>query len=323
MALNYDYLTSLTQKKYIPKLADNIFEQSAFLAMAKADGRVLDGGTKIVQPLLYGKSGASGTFGAYDSLDITPNEKITAAEMDYGFYYASVTISKQDEVKNRGTNAILRLLEARMQSAEMELKETVGQALYQGSGNNAIIGLDTAIGTGSYAGIDGSTYTWWQSYVDTTAHARANMVNQSTDSYILKLLQTGFKKTRHLSRTANLILTTQDIFDILEEVLQQQARYQKGTITKRGQLMADGGFQVLEWRGIPLVVDDLIDDAADPMYMLNTEFYSFYVSPEMNFRFTGFKEAQNSAVRAGQIFLAAQQILSNRRMFARWSDLNN
>lgn len=323
MALNYDYLTAITQKKYIPKLADNVFEQSAFLAMVKADGRVLDGGTKIVQPLLYGKSGASGTFGPYDSLDITPNENITAAELDYGFYYASVTISKQDEVKNRGANAILRLLESRMQAAEMELKEKVGADLFQGSGANAIIGLDTAIATGNYAGIDGSTYSWWRAYVDSTAHSRANMVDSTTTSYILKLLQAGYKNTRHLGQTANLILTTQDVFDILEEVLEKQARYQKGTITKRGQMAANAGFQVLEWRGIPVMVDDLIDDTADPMYMLNTEFYAFYVSPAMNFSFTGFKQAQNSAAQAGQIFLAAQQIVSNRRMFARWSDLNN
>lgn len=318
MALDYDYLESITQDKFIPKLVDNIFDSSALLTMLKKDGRIIPGGTDIKQPLRYAKNTSRGWYSGWDVMDVTIPDDLTAAKFDWANAYISVGISGEDERKNNGDAAIIKLLQTRIDGAEMALMDFLADELYTGSDAKGIVGLDTAINTGTYGGIDGSTYTWWQSTVDSTAHTAANMKNSTSTSFIHTLLRTGWAACKHLGKTPNLIVTTQDVFDIYEQTLQVNARYNKSA---RGQFLADAGFDTLEFRGIPVTVDEKCP--TDKMYMLNTEFYSLYIHPQANFKFTGFKVPSNQDGRVGQILFMGQQALSNRRMFYRWSDLNN
>lgn len=318
MALNYDRLTAITRDQYIPKMIDNIYESSALLTKMRADGKVQLWGNKLKVPLRYGKNGARGTYQGHDVLDVTPQDNITAAEFTYKNYYVTVSISGDDERTSSGDLAVIKLLEDEMKDAEMSMKDQLSTALF--TGTNHLIGLDTAIGTGTYGGIAGATYTWWNSTVDATAHTSANMVNSTHASYIHKLLRAGYKGCKHLNQRPNIIVTSQDVYDIYEETLQTQANY---NLSRGSEFLADAGFDVLEFRKIPVVVDDFVDDTADAMYMLNTEFMDLYFHPKNNFRFTGFKSPINQDSKVSQILVSTQLAISNRRMFARWSDLNN
>jgi len=317
MALNYDYLTAITIEHHIPKLVDNIYESSALLFKLRADGRVVSGGTKIKQPLLYGKNTSRGWYSGWDTFDVTIPDNLTAAVYEWGNAYISVGISGQDERENNSKEAILKLLEIRMQEAEMSLMDFLADGIYTGTDSKGIIGLNTAIGTGSYGGIDGSTYSWWQSGVDTTTHTEANMKDSTSSSYIHKLLRDGWASCRHLGKTPNLIVTTQKVFDIYEQTLQVNARYNYTSAATK--FMADAGFQALEFRGVPIVVDDKCPDGH--MYMMNTEFLSLYYHPDANFKFTGFKVPTNQDGRVGQILFSGQLAISNRRMFYKWTGL--
>lgn len=328
MALNYDYITAIVRDEYIPKLVDNIYEKSAFLSMLRRDGRVqaatnmsstVNGGTKIIQPLLYSKNTARGNYANYDTVDVTPPDNITAAEYVMYNYYVTISISQEDELKVNGDNAVINLLNTKMEESEMSLKDLIATDLFTGSGSK-IIGLDTAIGTGTYGGIAGATYTWWNSGVDATAHTAANMVDSTNASYIHKLLRAGYKSCKHKGEMPNLILTSQDTFDLYEQTLQASARY---PMTERGKFMADAGFDVIEFRGIPIVVDDYISDTADAMYMLNTNYFTHYYHPENNFKMHEWVKPSNQLARVTQITYTTQNAISNRRMFYRWSDLNN
>lgn len=319
MALNFALIESVTQDFYVPKLEDAIYESSALLTMLRRDGRVQRTGTDIKLPLLYAKNTARGRYSGYDVLDTTPPDNITAAQFELKNYYASVSISGDDERKNSGDRAVLKILQSKMADAENTLKDLVGTDLF--TGTTHIIGLDSAIGTtNTYGGIDGNTYSWWRSTVDTTAHTGANMLDSTNASYIHKLLRAGYKACRHLGNVPNLIVTSQDIYDIYEQTLQVNARY---NMSARGQFLADAGFSVIEFRGIPIVVDDFVDDSADAMYMLNTNFMDLWIHPDANFKFSGFVRPGNQDARTGQILFSGQLTISNRRMFARWSDLNN
>lgn len=60
------------------------------------------------------------------------------------------------------------LMADELRDAVNNVAETLGNAIYSGSGSNAIIGLATAVdSTGTYANIDPSTYTEWVSVEDT------------------------------------------------------------------------------------------------------------------------------------------------------------
>jgi hypothetical protein len=320
MSLNYDYLSATTEEYFVKKLADNIYDKSPLLTMLLNDGslrKYLRGGRRIVEPVLYAKNTAKGVYSNFDTFDMTPPDNISAARQEWGHYYVTIAISGDDETDNMGESQILNLIAERTREAELALRDKITDDIYAGTDTKGIIGLDTLAAAGTYGGIAGGTFTWWVAGVDSSAHTQANMKNSTHASYVLTLLQAGFRSCKHGGETPNLIVTTQTIWDQIEAVLQQQAQYEK--FGKRAGLLADGGFQVLQWRGIPIVADEKA--TANYMYMLNTNYMSFFVHPSRNFYFTGFKVPMNQDARAGQILLKAQLSTNNRRMHYKWSNL--
>lgn len=80
MALTYDQITAITQKRYIPNLVDNIFDSDPLLQRAKSKGwyESKNGGTSIIQPLMYAQVTAAGSYAATAQLDTTDNDVFTA-----------------------------------------------------------------------------------------------------------------------------------------------------------------------------------------------------------------------------------------------------
>ena len=77
---NFTTILSTTLDNYRKQLTDNIFNDrplSRWL-MSKNRTRMLSGGVKIVEPLIYA-SGQAGAYGGYDQITITPQTGITAA----------------------------------------------------------------------------------------------------------------------------------------------------------------------------------------------------------------------------------------------------
>jgi len=318
MALNYDYMTATTREKFIPKVQDNIYNSSALLKTLFIDGRVkeyLKGGRKIVEPLRYAKMGASGTYSGWDVFDVTPPDNLTASEYTWGNYYASIAISGDDEDQNMGDAQVVNLLSERTQEAEDKLKDDLTTDIYSGTGSKGIIGLDEAVGTGTYGGIAGGTYSWWQAGASSTAHTRAQLIDSTDTTHFINILfQAADRSCLHKNEVPNLIVTTPLIWDIYESTLQAIARYPK---TDRGRMIADAGFDVLEWRSRPILKDELCP--AGYVYFLNTNFIKIYVHPQKNFKFTGFKVPTNQDGRIGQVLLKTQLTLNNRRMHYKFS----
>ncbi len=317
--LNFDSITSIAQKHYVPKLVDNIYDSSAILSMLREDGMVIAGGTSIVQPVLYVKNTARGSYNGMEPHDVSSQETRTAAEYSYGDYYVSLVVAGKDERKVNGDNAIINLMNTVFQEAEMGMKDQLATAIF--TGTTAIIGLDTAIAAGTYAGIAGATHTFWQSGVDSTAHTAADMKDSSNASFIHTLFRTARLNTNALGEKTNLIITSQEVFDIYEQTLQVNARYPQ---TDRGRFLADAGFDVVEFRKIPVVVDNFCaGGTSSACYFINTKFLPFYFHPDNNFRLTPWKVPTNADGRIAQLYFSGQIGLSNRRMFYRFSNLNN
>jgi len=319
MALNYDSITAIVKDTYLPKLVDNIYEASALLSMMRNDGVVVEGGNYIIQPVTYAKNTARGGYVGMEPHDVSAPETRTAARYEYGDYYVSLVVTGKDERKCNGENAVVSLINTIMEEAEMSMKDQVATDLF--SGSTYIVGLNTAIGTGTYAGIAGGTYTWWQSGTDATAHTAANMKDSTNAAYIHTLFRKAWNSCKHLGKKTNLIVTSQEVYDIYEQTLQSNARY---PMTARGKFAADAGFDVVEFRGIPVVVDDFCADSTDSAcYFLNTEFAPLFYHPDNNFRLTEWKIPTNADGRIAQLYFSAQLGLTNRRMFYRFSDLAN
>jgi len=317
MGINYTKITAMVQERYMPGFANNIFDKSALLSTMLKDQSVkVRGGSRITEGVLFAKPTAAGSYDGYDVVDTTPADVRDRARFEWAHKYVSVAIAQTDELQISGPDAVGDLVAAEMEAAEMKMRDQIAEDIF--AGGATIIGLDSAVAAGTYAGIPGATSTWWQSGVDATAHTQANMKDSTHASYVLTLLQTAFRTCTHYGMKPNLVVTTLAVWDLIENVLQQNATYPKN-VNARTKLIGDGGFNVLEFRGVPIIADEKC--TANYLYVLNTQFLKFYIHPNNNFKFTGFKEPTNQLARVGQITLSCQLGVTNRRMFYKFTSL--
>lgn len=266
MAGNPDFnaLLSTTLQNYQPTLVDNIFKDLVLLNHLNERGRVQveDGGTSIVEPLMYAVNNTVSSYAGYDAIDLTPQDGISAAEFQWKQIAASIAISGIEEAKNRGTEAIIKLLNAKVQQAEMSLKSSLNDMLFSngaGNGGKDFNGLANIIGTqnNTVGGIDASSNSWWNPTQATTMAATLSLVNMA-DVY---------NRASKGSDVPDLIITNHSLFEKYESLLTPNVRYQD--VAK-----ANSGFTNLMFKQTPLVFDlALATDASDaPMYFLNTKY---------------------------------------------------
>jgi hypothetical protein len=299
MALTYDQVSAITEKKFIPKLADNIFDSNPLLQRHKKKSYVkVDGGERIIQPLMYATVTSSGWFAGADSLDTADNETITAAEYTWKQIYANISLKRLDELKNSGESQVLSLVKNKVKGAEKTIKDTMGTGLYNaGATANAIIGLRDIVATDqTVGGISQSSYSWWQGQVDS-----------STTTLTLSAMQTQHTAASVDNDMPTVIMTTRALYNSYYALLQPQQRFTDSDTGK-------GGFTSLMFNGIPVIPDSHCP--ANHMFMLNENYLHLYYHKDENFRFEPFQKPVNQAVRLAKIFWAGAYGSSNNRLHA-------
>lgn len=282
---NFDQLLSTTLANYRKQLTDNVFTARplTYFLMDKGRIRMLDGGTKIVEPLIYGTNGTVNSYSGYDTISITAQDGITAAEYDWKQYAVSIAISGIEEAKNNGEQAVLNLLEAKVMQAEESMKEGFNQMFFaDGTGNsgkhwNGLGNLVEASGT--VGGINRATAgnEYWRSYEENTATALT-----------LAQMTTAYNTVSIGNDHPDMVLTTQALFEKYEALLQPQLRY---TDTKT----ADAGFQNLLFKAAPVAYDTHC--TAGVMYFLNSKYLTLVGHSGKWFAQTDFARPENMDAR--------------------------
>jgi len=255
---NFDNLLTTTLANYRSQLTDNVFTARplTYFLMDKGRIRMLNGGTKIVEPIIYGENNTVGSYSGYDSLSLTPQTGISAAEFEWKQYAASISISGIEEAKNNGEQEIINLLEAKIMQAEESMREGFNEMFFSdGTGNSSKDwnGLGNLVeASGTVGGIDRSSYSWWRSYEENTATALT-----------LAQMSTAYNSVSVGNDHPDMVLTTQTLFEKYEALLQPQLRY---TDTKT----ADAGFQNLLFKAGPVVYD--VHCPAGVMFFLNSKY---------------------------------------------------
>jgi hypothetical protein len=257
---NFDALLSTTLANYRDQLTDNIFTARPLTYFLQDKGRIrmLNGGTKIVEPLIYGQNSTVGSYSGYDSIALTAQGGITAAEYDWKQYAASIAISGIEEAKNNGEQEIINLLEAKIMQAEESMREGFNQMFFaDGSGNGGKDwnGLGNIVeASGTVGGINRATSgnEYWRSYEENSATALT-----------LAQMSTAYNSVSVGNDHPDMVLTSQTLFEKYEALLQPQLRY---TDTKT----ADAGFQNLLFKAAPVVYDEHC--TAGVVYFLNSKY---------------------------------------------------
>ena len=282
---NFDALLSTTLANYRDQLTDNIFTARPLTYFLSDKGRIrmLNGGTKIVEPLIYGQNTTVASYSGYDTISLTAQTGLTAAEYDWKQYAASIAISGIEEAKNNGEQEIINLLEAKIMQAEESMREGFNQMFFgDGTGNSGKNwnGLGNIVeASGTVGGINRATAgnEYWRSYEENTAGALT-----------LAQMNTAYNSVSVGNDHPDMVLTTQTLYEKYESLLQPQLRY---TDTKT----ADAGFQNLLFKAAPVVYDTHC--TAGVVYFLNSKYLTLVGHSGKWFAQTEFVRPENLDAR--------------------------
>jgi hypothetical protein len=272
------------------ELADNLTNNNALLKRLKSKGNVrpFSGGNVILEEIMYNdpNTNNANSYSGYEVLNIAPDSPISAAQYSITQYADSVTMSGLEMLQNSSKEAIIDLLDGRMQVSEARLINRIGSDIYgdgTGNGGKNITGLAAAIPddptTGTYGGINRANWSFWQSkkYSGTTdggAAVSATNIQKYMTSLAIQLVRGNDK--------ADLIVADNNYYSLYVQSLQAIQR-----ITSEES--AAGGFASLKFYGGGTSADVVLDGGvgnactANHMFFLNTNYIFLRPHKERNF----------------------------------------
>lgn len=297
MPLSYDQISAITQKKFIPKLYDAVFDSNPLLQRAKKKFyEKIDGGERILVPLNYAMTTSSGWYSGSETLQTSDNEVISAAEYTWKQLYANISISRMDELKNSGDSQILSLVKNKVKIAEKTMDDKLGTGLYSdGSDAKSIVGLRDIVAVDqTVGGIAQSSYSWWQAQVDS-----------STTTLSIGAMQARDNACTVNSDAPTVIMTTRTLLNSYYALLQPQQRFTDSETAK-------GGFTSVMFNGKPVIADSYCPSGK--MFFLNENYLHLFVHKDEDMRFEPFQKPINQNVKVAKIFWAGALGSSNNRL---------
>lgn len=276
------------------ELADNVTNNNALLRRLKERGNVkpVSGGNVILEEIMYNDTTTNNTnsYSGYEVLNVSQNSPISAAQFSFTQYASAVSISGLEMIQNSGKEAVIDLLDGRMNVAEAQLMNRIGGDVYlDGTGNSGknITGLAAAVPdvptTGTYGGINRATaaFAFWRSvkYSGVTnggSAVTASNIQSYMDALAVQLIR-GTDKP-------DLIVCDNTYYSLYLQSLQSIQRITDGGNTKQGV-----GFASLKYYGAGMSSDVVLDGGigaactAAHMWFLNTKYIFFRPHRDRNF----------------------------------------
>ena len=169
---NLSEIVTTTLRNRTGVLQDNVSRNNALLARMNRKGRIktFSGGRTIVQELNYANNSTFTWYSGYQTININPSQVFTAAEYPIRQAALAVSISGLEEIQNSGEEAIIDLLESRVENGEMTFMNGLSNGLYgDGTVSGSIGGLQLLVAaspsSGTVGGIDRSQWTFWRNLV--------------------------------------------------------------------------------------------------------------------------------------------------------------
>lgn len=237
----------------------------------------------------------------------TPQSLETAALYVDCSYYESVSISFQEEQRNKGRHAVFNLWNQKIDDAMNTLKDRMGRALtatQPAAGSDAMNSITEIIDEAPTAdpprttsiGSLGNANTWWRNKVITGgAFSVADMTTMYNDA------SDG-------SDFPTFLLTSQTVWEYYHNSQVGQIRYQDTRI-------ADAGFPTLQFMNVPIIWEPQIGNT-DEIFYINTKYLKFETFSGADFVPTPVVKPDNQAARVGQYLWMGQLTCNNRRRLA-------
>jgi hypothetical protein len=292
---DFDQISSVSRRYFLPKLADNIFVGTPELRRTKEKcEKLIDGGTKIIAPLEYAQGNFQWYSGA-ETLSTADVDTFTSASFDWRQAAAPITISRLDELKNMGQAQVIDFVKAKMKSAEKTLRQNMSQAFFNaGTDPKAPHGIRSFISTSNtFGGISQSANSWWQGQVDST-----------TTTLGLAALETLYMQCSEDTEQPSVAYTTKALYAKYWALLQPQQRFVDEETAK-------AGFTSLMFNGIPVLACS--NAPSGHLIFINENYLHLFVHKSENMRMDDFERPRNQNVKSAMIFWAGNIGSTNNR----------
>lgn len=260
------------------QIADNVEENNALLMRLREKGKKkpFTGGNVILQEISFAENGTAKYYSGYETLDISAQDVISAAQYDIKQAAVAVTVSGLEMLQNSGREKMIDLIEGRVEVAESSMRNLISNGIYSdgtGTGGKQITGLQAIIAdspaTGTVGGINRANFTFWRNQLwDFSAESGAPTPGPTT---IQNAMNTLYARTSRGSDVPDLIIFDNNYWAFYTSSLQTIQRFTGDS------KMADLGFVSLKFMNSDVVLDGGIggDCPADHGYFINSD-YIFY-----------------------------------------------
>jgi hypothetical protein len=250
-----------------------------------------------------------------DDVGTLNNDPKIPATLEYGTYDDAFGITGKAMAAARAARNpadLANLFVEELGDCVERLAKGIAQDLYTGSGAaNFIHGLVATAGgvmnTGTYATIERSAHTQWQGTVMSNG-----AVGRALSFDLMREMRRRIYNASGIK--PDLIVTTPEIHEKYGKLFGQQRRYVQEITLRGSTIKLDGGYQMLEFDGIPVLED--VDCVSGDMVFLTTRFVRVLQLPD------GTNEANQSMGMIGLAGTEEEQLgMPSRKLRARINPL--
>ena len=303
---NLSEIVTTTLRNRSRTLSDNVSNHNALLRRLRENGNQTSvTGRDIVRELEYADNGTVQFYSGYESLDVSPSDVLSAAVFDYKQLAGNVTISGLEQIKNSGTEAIINLLEARINVLEKSMMNSLSTSIYSdgtGSSGKEVGGLQLIVadaGTGTVGGINSSTFTFWQNAQTTATSNAFSVANVQAD------MNTIYLSLVRGADSPDLVMAGTNAYTAFLGSLQAIQRITSDDL-------ANSGFTSLQYLNSDVVFDSACN--TNRMYFLNTDYLRLEVAAARDFVPGEAKMSVNQDAMVTPMFWSGNLTCSNRAL---------
>ena len=308
-------IDALTRRYFIPMLVDNAFSSNILMMWLARKAKKADGGTELVLPVVLSTPGLAQSYTGADELPLSFTTTNYAAEFPWANYAELIPITGEDDYKNQGDSAVVNLIQAKVQEADLDLRQTIGSHLQlDGTGNSSknIIGLAAAVDDGTnvvtYGNISRTTFTNWKAVYSANASVGRALT--------LSLMNTMMENTSKDNDKPNLIITTHGCHSKFIGLQQPNVRYENADL-------ANMGFKNVAFQGRLVVVDEQVQTSpVHKVWFLNSNYLDLWSQRSRFFRYVPFQQLPTQDAAVAKILVTLQLVCSSPRMQGQLTDVD-
>ena len=309
----FSELVSTTYRKHYREVADAVTKHNALWRRLHDKGRVRveDGGLSIVTPLEYQENTTFQRYSGFDTLAVNASDVLTAAEYPWRQAAVNVAASGREMRTNSGETRIINFVKAKIRNAQNTLKNNLSSDIYSdGTAANQMNGLQALIsdaGTGTVGGINSTTWSFWQSQVQSAASPLqgGGAITASATTIESLMLPLWIKLTRGADMPDFIVMD--DIYFSFYE--QSQTSLKRYAPEDNGK----GGMVSMKYKNADVFFDSSGGCPASHGYFVNTEYLELVVHRDANLTMMDELRSVNQDAVVIPILFMGNLVCSNRK----------